>query len=103
MQPKVGVDEGPIHLVNAGLVEQLTELGWQVKFDGHHQFEDISAESDPPIGKLKNPRLVSKVTEAVAKAVGGHAQQGQLPLTLGGDHSLAMGTIAGTLSYVRYL
>ncbi|EIM89805.1 arginase [Stereum hirsutum FP-91666 SS1] len=97
-QPKVGVDEGPIHLVDAGLVEQLTELGWQVKFDGHHQFEDISAESDPPIGKLKNPRLVSKVTEAVAKAVGGHAQQGQLPLTLGGDHSLAMGTIAGTLS-----
>jgi len=71
-----------------------------VRFDGHHQFEDISAEVDPPIGKLKNPRLVSKVTEAVARVVGDHATRGFLSLTLGGDHSLAMGTIAGTLSYV---
>jgi len=75
-------------MVDAGLSEQLTELGWKVEFDGHHQFEEISAASDPPIGKLKNPRLVSKVTEAVARTVGGHAKKGQLPVTLGGDHSL---------------
>jgi arginase len=96
-QAKLGVDDGPIHLVNAGLADQLTELGWKVHFDGHHQFEDISAASDPPIGKLKNPRLVSKVTEAVAKTLGEHAKNGRLCLTLGGDHSLAMGTISGTL------
>ncbi|KAJ7085670.1 hypothetical protein B0H15DRAFT_363235 [Mycena belliarum] len=96
-QPRVGVDQGPIHLVQAGLVEQLTELGWTVKFDGHHQFEEVNVAVDPPIGKLKNPRLVSKVTEAVAKAVGEHAKKGELPVTLGGDHSLAMGTISGTL------
>jgi len=97
-QAKLGVDGGPIHLVNAGLADQLTELGWKVQFDGHHQFEDISAANDPPIGKLKNPRLVSKVTEAVAKTVAEHAKKGCLSLTLGGDHSLAMGTISGTLS-----
>ncbi|KAJ7172039.1 Ureohydrolase [Mycena filopes] len=96
-QPRVGVDQGPIHMVEAGLVEQLTELGWKVKFDGHHQFEEVNAITDPPIGKLKNPRLVSAVTEAVAKVVGGHAKKGELPVTLGGDHSLAMGTISGTL------
>jgi len=97
-QHRVGVDKGPIHLVNAGLVDQLKDLGWTVQFNGHHQFEDISAEVDPPIGKLKNPRLVSKVTEAVARVVGDYATRGLLSLTLGGDHSLAMGTIAGTLS-----
>ncbi|KAI9511779.1 arginase [Russula earlei] len=97
-QRRVGVDKGPIHLVNAGLVDQLKDLGWAVEFNGHHQFEDISAEVDPPIGKLKNPRLVSKVTEAVAQVVGDHTRRRSLPLTLGGDHSLAMGTIAGTLS-----
>jgi len=97
-QPRAGVDDGPIHLVNAGLVNQLTELGWNVDFGGHHQFEEISAESDPPIGKLRNPRLVSKVTKAVAETVGGHAKKGRLALTLGGDHSLAMGTISGTFS-----
>jgi len=97
-QPRAGVDEGPIHIVNAGLIDQLNALGWKVDFGGHHQFEDISANGDPPIGKLKNPRLVSRVTKAVAETVGGHAKNGKLALTLGGDHSLAMGTISGTLS-----
>lgn len=99
-QPKAGVDKGPIHIVEAGIVKQLEDLGWKVKFDGHHSFEDVSSSltSDPPIGKLKNPRLVSRVTQAVAKAVGDHASNGELPVTIGGDHSLAMGTISGTLS-----
>ena len=82
------MDKGPIHLVEAGLPKQLAELGWQVQFDGHHQFETIDAENDPPIGKLKNPRFVSRVCKAVAQVVGDHAKKGQLPLTLGGDHSL---------------
>lgn len=67
-------------------------------FDGHHQFEDIRLASDPPIGKLKNPRYVSRVCEEVSKAVSAHVKQGRLPLTLGGDHSLGMATISGTLS-----
>ena len=87
-QPKPGVDQGPIHLVNAGLPEQLRELGWNVLFDGHHQFDSIDEENDPPIGVLKNPRLVSRVSQAVADAVGSHAKKGHLPVTIGGDHSL---------------
>ncbi|KAF9482821.1 arginase [Pholiota conissans] len=97
-QPKAGVDQGPIHLVEAGLIGQIENLGWKVKFEGHHEFEDISAASDPPIGILKNPRLVSRVTQSVAQVVGDHVAKGELPVTLGGDHSLAMGTISGTLS-----
>jgi arginase len=69
-------------------VDQLSELGWKVHFDGHHQFEEITATEDPPIGILKNPRYVSRVTEAVARVVGEHASGGRLPVTLGGDHSL---------------
>lgn len=87
-QPKPGVDHGPIHIVNAGIAEQLRDLGWNVEFGGHHQFEEISTDEDHPIGKLKNPRLVSSVTRAVANVVGNHAKQGKLVLTLGGDHSL---------------
>ncbi|KAF8201773.1 arginase [Pholiota molesta] len=96
--PKPGVDQGPIHLVEAGLIKQIENLGWIVKFDGHHQFEGINAADDPPIGILKNPRLVSRVTQSVAQVVAGHVAKGELPVTLGGDHSLAMGTISGTLS-----
>ncbi|KAF8329973.1 arginase [Cantharellus anzutake] len=97
-QPRPGVDQGPIHLVNSGLPDQLQELGWNVIFDGHHQFEDITVQDDPPIGIVKRPRLVSSVAEAISKTVSGHAKAGQLPLTIGGDHSLALGTISGTLS-----
>jgi arginase len=79
---------GPVHLVEAGLIYQLKELGWQVKFDGHHQFEDISIQSDASQGIVKRPRLVSSVTNAVAETVGAHARAGRLPLTIGGDHSL---------------
>lgn len=82
------MDNGPIRLVEAGLPDQLRELGWNVQFDGHHQFEEISEENDPPIGKLLNPRFVSKVCRAVSQAVGDHVKKGQLPVTLGGDHSL---------------
>ncbi|RSH85632.1 arginase [Saitozyma podzolica] len=53
---------------------------------------------DPDIGRMKKPRLVSAVCERVAKEVGEAAAQGALPLTLGGDHSLAMGTVLGTKS-----
>lgn len=97
-QPRAGVDQGPIHLVEAGIIDQISTLGWKVHFDGHHQFEDIAVEHDPPRGIVKRPRLVSKICESVSQAVGKHIQNGALPLTLGGDHSLAMGTIAGTLS-----
>lgn len=51
-------------------------------------FEDISVQNDPPIDVVKRPRLVSNVTKAVAETVGGHVRAGQLPLTIGGDHSL---------------
>jgi arginase len=98
-QPKAGVDKGPIHLVSAGLVKQLEGLGWNVHFDGHHQFEDVVIESDPPIGLLKNPRLVSRCTENLSNVISDHVKNGRLPLTLGGDHSLAMGTISGTLKH----
>jgi len=97
-QPRAGVDEGPIHVVQAGLPAQLTNLGWTVQFDGHHLFEDISTANDLPIGIVKRPRLVSAVTKAVADVVGGHAQKGELALTIGGDHSLALGTVSGTFS-----
>lgn len=57
-------------------------------FDGHHQFEEIGTVHDPPIGILKNPRLVSRVTKSVAQVVAEHAAKGHVPVTLGGDHSL---------------
>ncbi|KAL7007477.1 Arginase, catabolizes arginine to ornithine and urea [Cystobasidiomycetes sp. EMM_F5] len=95
-QPKQGVDEGPLRIIEAGLLDDIKGLGWEVDFEDHHQFEPINEEADPPIGIMKRPRLVSNTTKEVANAVGEAASKGNLVLTLGGDHSLAMGTVSGT-------
>lgn len=97
-QPRPGVDKGAIRLVEAGLVEQIAELGWKVIFDGHHQFENLAPADDPPIGIVKQPRLVSKVCKEVSQSIADHVAKGHLPLTLGGDHSLALATVTGTFS-----
>jgi len=96
-QPRAGVDTGPIKLVEAGLIDQIKALGWNVEYGGHHQFEEIHTDQDPPAGVVKRPRLVSRVTKEVAQVIAYHIKAGRLPVTLGGDHSLAMGTVSGTL------
>lgn len=44
---------------------------------------------------MLNPRAVSAVTRELASQVYEHASKGRLVLTLGGDHSIAIGTVAG--------
>lgn len=101
-QPRAGVDLGPNRLIAAGLVNQISELGWNVNYSTQHQFLDVPYNplyanspgskgellADPDIGRMKKPRLVSAVCERVAGKVEEIAGKGWLPLTLGGDHSL---------------
>ncbi|KAL1407777.1 Arginase, catabolizes arginine to ornithine and urea [Vanrija albida] len=96
-QPRAGVDKGPDHLVEAGLLKQLQSLGWHVEYsEGAVDQLLATVKSDADIGKMKQPRAVSAVTKQLAADVAAVAQGGKLPLTLGGDHSLAVGTVAGT-------
>lgn len=46
---------------------------------------------------MKNPRTVNAVARSVADRVEAISKAGDLPLTLGGDHSLGLGTVTGTL------
>lgn len=100
-QPKGGVEEGPTHLLNNGLQKQLEALGWKVAIDEPLAGKDIiKDEMDPKdvYGKIKRPALVSDCTEKVHHAVKNACINKTLPLTIGGDHSVAMGTVSGVLS-----
>ncbi|TPX44635.1 hypothetical protein SeMB42_g04263 [Synchytrium endobioticum] len=99
-QPRGGVENAPSQLVDAGLVEQLKDLGWQVQVDEKFPtYESLKPTVDEDVeGKLRNVKYVSNVTKSIAETVGAHAREGRLALTIGGDHSLAMGTVAGTAS-----
>lgn len=76
----------------------MKEIGWKVDFDEMFpNFEHLRPTSeDVHVGKLKNARYVSVVCEHVHKSVYEQVKSGNLALTLGGDHSLAMGTISGS-------
>ncbi|KND00247.1 arginase [Spizellomyces punctatus DAOM BR117] len=96
-QPRGGVEQGPARLVEFGLPSQLSSLGWNVDIDEKFPtYEHLRPPSDQDIGKLKNARYVSAVTKSVSDSVKSLVAKGHLALTLGGDHSLAMGTISGS-------
>lgn len=102
-QPKAGVDAAPMALIEAGLIQQLEEdLEMKVTFDGQvHNYSELVPSEDPPHRNMKRPKFVSAVTEEVSNQVYNHAKDGKLVLTLGGDHSIAIGTISGTARAIR--
>lgn len=102
-QCKPGVDAAPMALIEAGLIDQLKdELEYKVHYDGQvHSYSDLMPSEDPDYRNMKKPLSVSAVTEALSKQVYEHARQGRFVLTLGGDHSIAVGTISGTAKAIR--
>ncbi|KAJ3043832.1 Arginase, catabolizes arginine to ornithine and urea, partial [Rhizophlyctis rosea] len=99
-QPRGGVELGPTRLVEFGLLSQLRDIGWSVPdFDEKFpNYEHLKPKTEANVGKLKNAEYVSAVTQSVSKSVREICERGHLALTLGGDHSLAMGTISGSTS-----
>ncbi|KYG45512.1 hypothetical protein M433DRAFT_154458 [Acidomyces richmondensis BFW] len=93
----------PLALIESGLVDQLrNDLAYNIHYDNQvHEYTDIIPSSDPPHRGMKKPRAVSAVTEALSAQVYAHAREGRFVLTLGGDHSIAIGTISGTARAVR--
>jgi arginase len=102
-QCKPGVEAAPSALIQSGLLSQLrSELGYTLHGDSEARlYTDLVPRSDPDHRRMKNPRAVSAVTRHIAAQTYGHARAGRLVLTLGGDHSIAIGTVAGTARAVR--
>ncbi|KAL2441772.1 Arginase [Exophiala dermatitidis] len=102
-QCKEGVDAAPTALIEAGLLDQLRdELGYNLHGDNSvHNYNEMRPANDPPHRGMKNPRAVSAVTEKLATQVYEQAREGRMVLTLGGDHSIAIGTLAGTAKAIR--
>ncbi|KAH9864586.1 hypothetical protein J1614_010521 [Plenodomus biglobosus] len=102
-QPKAGVDAAPMALIENGLIKQLEEdLEYNVSYDGKvHNYSEYRQTDDPDFRGMKQPKFVSAVTQEVSNQVYNHAKNGKLVLTLGGDHSIAIGTISGTAKAIR--
>ncbi|XP_073671963.1 arginase-1 [Paramisgurnus dabryanus] len=92
-QRRDGVQRGADLIRAAGLVQKLKVQGCIVKDYGNLTFEDIP--NDEPFGTVKMPRSVGRANELLAGAVHKVKSDGNTCVMLGGDHSLAIGSISG--------
>jgi arginase len=96
-QGRRGVDMGPSAMRYAGLDERLTSLGYRVRDHGNVEtavpeataMQDERARFLPEI-KATCERIAAKIVE--------ESDAGAIPLVLGGDHSVALGTLGGLAS-----
>lgn len=89
-----GVDMGPSALRVANLNGRLTELGYEVEDLGNVPVvqQESQGEVDPRAKYL--PQIV-KICTLTAEMVDRALDTGRFPLVLGGDHSIAVGTVSG--------
>jgi arginase len=89
-----GVDMGPSAIRYAGLQERLESIGLDVTDSGNvvAELPEVASEIDEKARYL--PAILRSCAQ-IAGRVAELASTGAIPLVLGGDHSIAMGTLAG--------
>jgi arginase len=95
-----GVDMGPSALRYAGLNQKLQELGYEVRDFGDLDviIQETHHFGDP---KAKYLKEIADACNHLANLVLETSQEGSLPLVLGGDHSIAVGTVSGIAESFR--
>jgi len=93
-QSRRGVDMGPSAIRYAGLDERLGSIGFDVRDRGNIE----TAHPEGVVVSNERARYLSEILDAcarVASLVSAAVDEGAVPLVLGGDHSVAIGTLAG--------
>jgi arginase len=91
-----GVDMGPYAIRYAGLEHDLLEMGLRVT-DFHNIPLPGPEGADPGDPRAKFDDLIETACAELRGRVSNIAGAGNFPLVLGGDHSIAMGSVAGLL------
>ena len=99
-QNRRGVDMGPSAIRYAGAIERLKSLGHNVKDKGDIVIGRKEISNNKKLRNLEevvegNTKLANEVMEILA--------EGDYPLVLGGDHSIAIGTLAGLANKYKNL
>jgi arginase len=95
-----GVDMGPSAFRQAHLHDTLRELGYDVQDAGDVPVS-IQETQDPGDPRRKYLTEIRDTCERLRDRVVELLGAGRMPVVLGGDHSIAMGTIAGVSRFLR--
>ena len=99
-QGRRGVDMGPSALRVASLNARVASLGYEVEDLGNIPVEQ--AEAAPPVDR--HAKFLPQIAAAcghLADRVYSALSRGSVPVVLGGDHSVAIGTVSGVSRYFR--
>ncbi len=102
-----GVDMGPSAIRVAGLAEKLLELGLQVEDSGNLAVPHASTATPEKKSRKKSKSPlpfappIARVCRELSLFVERALDKGATPLVLGGDHSIAMGTLGGIARYAK--
>src|SRR5699024_1307592 len=105
-QQRLGVDLGTDALRYANLVNEIEKLNITVNDKGNIHSDmkvNVAEHSQGDANTLKNYDQVVDFNNKLAASVDESVQQGAFPLILGGDHSLAIGSLAGISGHYENL
>ncbi len=92
---------GPAALRTAGLLTVLNSLGFEVADHGDVSVAEMADLADPPPEKANHYREIQRWTRALSRRGCELARSGAIPIFLGGDHSLSMGSVNAMARYWR--
>ena len=95
-----GVDMGPSAVRVAGLEARLEALGHHVTDAGNIRVEIAETQA----AGSRNARYLKQIAETctrTAEAVEKALEEGAVPMVLGGDHSIAAGSVSGVAEFYR--
>ncbi|WHY72558.1 arginase [Fictibacillus enclensis] len=102
-QTRRGVDMGPSAIRYAGIVERLKDIEYNVLDFGDIEIARPGTIEETIETNLKNLEEVASASENLAQAVSDVIQENRFPLVLGGDHSIAIGSLAGISKHYENL
>ena len=99
-QSRRGVDMGPSALRVAGLQSRLKQLGHQVEDVGNME---VKQAEEMPYGEKRAKYLkeIAETCQDLATLVEKTLGEGMTPIVLGGDHSIAVGSLSGVANFFR--
>ncbi|MDT3958947.1 arginase [Staphylococcus kloosii] len=103
-QRKLGVNFGPDAIRYAGIVDRIRRIGYTIVDKGNIDVPEINLDKfNSEQEGLRNIDEIVQVSENLSNAVSESVQSGAFPLILGGDHSIAIGSISGISKHYENL
>ncbi|HDB6340411.1 TPA: arginase [Staphylococcus aureus] len=103
-QRKLGVDLGPTAIRYAGLISRLKQLDLDVYDKGDIKVPAVNIEKFHSVQKgLRNYDEIIDVNQKLNKEVSASIENNRFPLVLGGDHSIAVGSVSAISKHYNNL